>query len=145
MFSSMESGRSQETKIIDKIFSAAQAGTVFSQPVTIGDYTVITASEVTAGGGFGSGIGFGPTAAGKSREQPGLETAESKDTAAMGGGSGMGAGGGSAGRPVAIITLRPDGVKIEPVLDVTKIALAALTAWGAMMIALLRMRKVAKS
>ena len=42
---------------VDKILGAARASAVFSEPVTTGAYTIVTASEVTAGGGFGSGYG----------------------------------------------------------------------------------------
>jgi hypothetical protein len=47
-------------QFVDRIFGAARASAVYSAPVTAGAYTVITASEVTAGGGFGSGQGRGP-------------------------------------------------------------------------------------
>jgi uncharacterized spore protein YtfJ len=50
----------------------------------------------------------------------------------VGGGSGGGGGGRVLSRPVAIIVSSPEGVYIEPVIDVTKIALAALTAAGFM-------------
>jgi len=35
-------------------------------------------------------------------------------------------------RPVAVIIAAPEGVRVEPVVDVTKIGLAALTAAGFM-------------
>jgi hypothetical protein len=41
---------------------------------------------------------------------------------------------------VAIIAIGPDGVTIQPVLDVTKVALAGLTAW-ATMLGLLRAKR----
>jgi hypothetical protein len=34
------------------------------------------------------------------------------------------------GRPVAIIAIGPDGVTVKPVVDVTKLVLAALTGLG---------------
>jgi hypothetical protein len=37
------------------------------------------------------------------------------------------------GRPVAIIAIGPDGVRVKPVVDVTKVALAGLTAWVSML------------
>jgi hypothetical protein len=36
------------------------------------------------------------------------------------------------GRPVAAIVIGPDGVEVKPVLDVTKISLTALAAFGGM-------------
>jgi uncharacterized spore protein YtfJ len=49
-------------------------------------------------------------------------------------GEGFGGGGGGRvfSRPVAVIIAAPEGVRVEPVVDVTKIGLAALTAAGFM-------------
>ena len=140
LISSQDSRLEQGAKIMEKVFSAAQPGAVFGEPVTVGNFTVITASEVTSGGGFGTGFGIGPAVAPPVKGQEGQETAEPKEQANTGGG-GMGGGGGSRGRPVAIITIGQDGVKVEPVMDVTAIALAALTAWGAMLLIIGKMRK----
>jgi hypothetical protein len=82
----------------ERIYSAAQPGAVYSEAVVAGSYTVITASEVTAGGG-------------------------------------------SMGRPVAVITIGPEGVTVKPVVDATKIALAAVTAWAAVAAAAIRLTK----
>jgi uncharacterized spore protein YtfJ len=116
---------------LDRIVAAARAEAVFSQPVVSGDYTVITASEVFAGGGFGFGMG----------SEPSHDSAGQKHTAGGGGGGG---GGGSMGRPVAAIIIGPDGVKVEPVMDATKIALAAITAWGSIVFMLIRLARVRK-
>lgn len=118
------------SKMFDRLLSAADSSKVFGQPVTCGEYTVITASEVASGGGYGLGMGFGlPQATkGKASESSGA----SAGNAGEGGGGGTGGGGGSMGRPVAAITLGPDGVTVKPVVDVTKVGLAALTALGAM-------------
>jgi uncharacterized spore protein YtfJ len=43
------------------------------------------------------------------------------------GGEGGGSGGAARGRPVAAIVITPHGVRVEPVFDPTKVALAALT------------------
>jgi uncharacterized spore protein YtfJ len=60
----------------------------------------------------------------------------------MGGG---GAGGGAAlGRPVAVISIGPHGVAVEPIVDVTKIALAFVTALGGMLVVWSKMRRAAK-
>ena len=71
---------------------------------------------------------------------------ENKDVAEQGnsGGGGIGGGGGASGRPVAIIIIGPDGVTVKPVFDITKIALAGITAWGAMLGVLRRVRKASK-
>ncbi len=133
----------------EKIFAAAQPGAVYSQPVTAGNYTVITASEIAAGGGFGSGVGFGP-ATPTAPKQPGEEGAQAEQ-ANRGGGptllqhmswGGIGGGGGSTGRPVAMIIMGPDGVTVKPVVDLTKIALAGLTAWTTMRVVLRKARRI---
>jgi uncharacterized spore protein YtfJ len=116
----------------ERIYSAAQPGAVYSEAVVAGSYTVITASEVTAGGGFGFGHGQGPADTGQESKQ------------APGGGGG-GGGGGSMGRPVAVITIGPEGVTVKPVVDATKIALAAVTAWAAVAAAAIRLTKRARS
>lgn len=124
-----------------KIFAAAQPGAVYSEPVVAGNYTIITASEVGAGGGFGSGVGLG-RAIPKIQNPPDEEGSPSEQANSVGGGSG--GGGGSSGRPVAIIIIGPDGVSIKPVFDLTKIALAGITAWTTMLAVLRRARKASK-
>lgn len=123
------SGLPDPAAFADRLFAAAQPGAVFGEPVRAGEYTVITASEVAAGGGFGGGRGLGPAAA------PG----ENRSMAV--GGGGIGGGGGSTGRPVAVIIIGPDGVRVQPVVDPTKIALTVITAWGAVAGSLFRMRR----
>lgn len=131
----------QFAQTLEKIYAATQPGAVYSEPVTVGNYTVITASEITAGGGFGSGFGFGSLfSSAQQPEEPSQPQAQPTD----GGGGGMGGGGGSSGRPVAIISIGPEGVSIKPIVDVTKIALAGLTVWGTMALLLRRMRKASR-
>ncbi|HEV8374333.1 MAG TPA: hypothetical protein VGR68_14125 [Actinomycetota bacterium] len=134
--------REQTAAMVEKIFAAAQPGAVYGQPIASETYTVITAAEVTSGGGFGMGIGLGPPS------RPGGTAAATADAAQpddrqTGGGGGGGGGGGSMGRPVAVIAIGPDGVTVRPVVDVTKVALAGLTAW-ATMLAVLRARRRAR-
>lgn len=87
-------------------------GTVFSEPVVLGNDLVITAAAWERGGGFGFG-------GGGDNEQ--------------GGGAGSGGGGGAQGRPVAVIRVGPNGIQVQPVFDVTKLGitifLAALGVW----------------
>jgi len=115
--------------VIERIYSAAQPGAVYSEPVKSGNYTVIMASEVIVGGGFGSGSGFGPqekNANERSSEAPQISS----------GGGGIGGGGSSRGRPVAIIVIGPDGVTVRPIFDFTKIILAGITTWVTMLMLL---------
>jgi hypothetical protein len=48
--------------LLDKVFAAARPGLAFSAPVVAGAYTIITASEVMTGGGFGLGGSDTPSA-----------------------------------------------------------------------------------
>jgi uncharacterized spore protein YtfJ len=130
-----DSAGEQVPKILEKMFAAAKPGAVFGQPVESGGYTLITASEVTSGGGFGVGTGRGP-APRDSRQPSPVEAASPAGRQSVGGG-GFGGGGGSMGRPVAVIAIGPNGVTVRPVVDVTKVALAALTA----SLAVLRLRR----
>lgn len=109
--------------VISKLFAVAEPGAVFSTPVKEGDYTIITASEVSVGMGIGFGAGGGKD-----------------DEGEMGSGGGGGGGGASAGRPVAAIIVGPNGVRVEPIVDPTKIAIAFFTAMGAMFMAWRAMR-----
>ncbi len=128
--------------MLERLFVAARSDAVYSQPVISGNYTVITASEVTAGGGFGSGAGFGPATSPAQKERPVEEGSQAEQ--ANSGGGGIGGGGGSAGRPVAIIIIGPDGVVVKPVFDVTKITLAGITAGISMLAMLRKVRKASK-
>jgi uncharacterized spore protein YtfJ len=141
--SALERNGERMSAIAEKVWSAARPGAVFGEPVTAGDYTVITAAEVGSGGGFGSGMGFGPAPAKK--EGAAAPAAAAPGEEQMAGGGGVGAGGGAGGRPVAVIVIGPDGVKIEPVFDLTKIALAGIAAWGGMLLAMRSMAKYGKS
>ena len=136
----IEKGQAQSLELIDKLIATARPSAVFSQPVTAGDYTVITAAEVSIGVGFGSGGGGGPqpaekaTAEGEAQDQP-----ENN-----GYGNGTGGGGASAARPVAVITIGPSGVEVEPIVDATKIAIALFTTVGAMALMGSRMSKMGR-
>jgi uncharacterized spore protein YtfJ len=116
---------------LGRLLSAADPARVFGEPVTQGEYTVITACEIAGGGGFGSGMGFGQPRAQSGDTSTGA-VAGVGGSPLEGAGGGGGGGGGSIGRPVAAIVIGPDGVEVQPVVDVTKIGVAALTALGAM-------------
>jgi uncharacterized spore protein YtfJ len=115
---------------MDTLLEVADVSSVFGEPVQSGDNLVIPAAEVLVGVGFGLGAGFGRN---------------NKEDESKGGGSGGGSGGGGGGRvfsrPVAVVIASPEGVRVEPVVDVTKIALAALTAGGFMLATLARMSR----
>lgn len=120
-------------ELIGKLFDVARPGAVFSDPVMKDDYTVITASELSVGMGAGFGGGGG---SGSGPSEDGEPAGEGEGV-----GGGGGGGGGTAARPVAAIIIGPNGVRVEPIVDVTKIALAFFTMFGAMMMTLAKMRK----
>jgi uncharacterized spore protein YtfJ len=134
--------------LIERLFDVATPGAVFSEPVQAGETTVITASEATVSMGFGFGFGGG--------EEPAAASAAAAGTAADAGDEGakepapegMGGGGGGGGyagsRAVAVITVGPEGVRVEPVVDVTKIVLAFFTMFGSFFVMMSKMRKAAK-
>jgi len=124
----------EATALIGRLFDAALPEAVFSDPVSHGEYTVITAKEIAIGmgAGFGSGGGTEGDAAAAAREgeQP-----------AMGYGNGGGGGGSAIARPVAAISIGPDGVRIEPIVDPTKIAIAFFTTIVSMIMIVGKVRR----
>jgi uncharacterized spore protein YtfJ len=89
--------------------------------------------------GYGYGAGGGVEAADESAAEE--ETAEE---AQSGFGAGGGGGGVSGSRPVAAISIGPEGVCVQPVVDATKIALAFVTALGALFMMGNRMKRVSR-
>ncbi len=101
-------------QVLSQLVSNANVSTVFGSPIERDGATIIPCSEIAVG--FGMGSGTGPV------DERGNPT-----------GGGGGGGGGSQGRPVAVIVMTKEGVHIEPVLDLTKVVLAAFTT-GAFML-----------
>lgn len=126
-------GQAVETveNTMERLFAAANVKNVYGRPIQQGDTTIIPAAEVIAAGGFGVGYGSGIRPE-KSDAEGGLEG---------GSGSGGGGGGTSLARPVAVVIASPEGVRVEPVIDLTKIGLAVITAWGFMLSQVLKMRR----
>jgi uncharacterized spore protein YtfJ len=103
--------------VMERLIAAADVSKVYAAPIAHGDRLIIPAAEVVAAAGFGMGSGTG-------------DVAERAGRARRGGGGGGGGGGSTLARSVAVIVSSPEGVEVRPVIDVTKIALAALTAAG---------------
>lgn len=65
------------------------------------------------------------------------------------GGDGQEGGGGGGGvtwsRPVAAVIITPTGVRVEPVVDATKIALTFFTTLGAIFMAIRHMRQASRT
>ena len=96
------------------------------------------------GFGFGSGGGTG-SAPDRSSSASQTDAQDQENEAGGSGGGGGGGGGGLAvGRPVAVISIGPRGVRVEPVMDITKIALAFITMLGGMLVVFNKMRRVSK-
>ena len=129
--------QAQNLELMEKLFAVAQPGAVYGEPVASGEYAVITASEILVAAGSGYGVGGGPGAETLEAEAA-VEGEEDERTGFGGGGAG---GGVSMGRPVATINIGPNGVQVQPVVDVTKIGLAFFTTIGAMLMMLGRMRR----
>lgn len=100
--------------ILDRLAEALVERRVFEHTQD-GSRTVITASALSTWGGYAFGFGG--------------------DKAENGGGGG-GIGGGGEGRPVAVIEVTDDGVRVRPVIDFTKIGItvvaAVITIWKAL-------------
>ncbi len=139
---SLLEGQKDAAAVVEKLFEVAQPGAVYGEPVTAGEYTVITASEVGVGMGYGFGGGTGTSTEAASTEEEG--DAGEVEEADAGAGGGGGGGGFSGSRPVAAISIGPEGVEVQPVVDVTKIALAFITALGAMFVTLNRMKRAGR-
>jgi uncharacterized spore protein YtfJ len=110
---------------LERFIQTADVTAVYGQPIQNGDTLIIPAAEVLCGMGFGVGAGNGPQA---------------DDKPAPGGGGG-GGGGRTFSRPAAVIIASPQGVTVSPIVDVTKIALAGITALGFMVSMISRMRR----
>ncbi|MHB1294624.1 MAG: spore germination protein GerW family protein [Anaerolineae bacterium] len=131
--------REEGMRLLDRVMAVAEPGAVFAAPVHAGDYTLITASEVTLGMGFGFAFGGGPQEGKSQSAAPKVNGSEEPE----GLGGGGGGGGGSAGRPVAVITIGPEGVRVEPVVDASKIAVTLLTVLAGMAVTLSHIRRAA--
>jgi|SRR5450759_4665626 uncharacterized spore protein YtfJ len=101
-------------QVLNRLVSNATVDTVFGRPIERDGATIIPCSEIMVG--FGMGNGTGPV------DERGNLT-----------GQGGGGGGGSQGRPIAVVVMTKEGVRVEPVLDLTKVVLASMTT-GAFML-----------
>jgi uncharacterized spore protein YtfJ len=102
--------------------ASADVHAVYAEAIEHGEHLIIPAAEVLSAVGFGYGSG-----------------GANEPTEKAGGGGG-GGGGRVLSRPVAVIVATPEGVRVKPVFDITKIALASLTAFGFMMTMVAKMR-----
>jgi uncharacterized spore protein YtfJ len=113
-------------QVMGQLVNSARVDVVFGQPIEREGATVIPCAEIAVG--LGMGAGTGPV------DEHGQPV-----------GSGGGGGGGSRGRPIAVIVMSKNGVRVEPVLDLTKIVLATFTTGGFMLIWLGRLIRTGRS
>ncbi len=102
----------QLLKQIEAAPTSAHVHSVFGEPVRIGDRTIVPVARVR--GAFGMGFGEG-------REEEGAEKE---------GGQGGGGGGWFSARPVAVVEMTAERVRVLPIVDLTRIVLLSILAGG---------------
>jgi len=125
---------------MESFLETANVNRVYGEPIEVGTTKIIPTSENLVVMGFGAGAGYGTADFERDEEEatPGEGTGE-------GAGGGGGGGGRTLSRPVAVVIASPEGVRIEPVADRTKVIMAAITAAGFVAGMFLRMSRGPKS
>jgi len=123
----MSSAMAQVEDTMEQFLSAANVNAVYGMPIEQGDQLIIPSAEVLSIAGFGMGYGSGSDASG--------------ETPSSGEGGGGGGGGRVLSRPVAVIVATNNQVQIKPVIDLTKVILAWITALGFLFATMMRMRR----
>lgn len=100
---------------IGRVLSHAEASTIFGEPTTQGDCTVIPVGRVSSRYGFGGGAGEGTS---------GDEDADS------GGGGGGGGGGQLDVKPIGYIEITSNDSRFVPITDSSAVAIRAVTMAG---------------
>jgi uncharacterized spore protein YtfJ len=115
----------QET--LEVMLETASVEKVYGEPLVHEGTMIIPTAEVLAVAGFGAAYGS--------------SSSSEHDEHDHGSGGGAGGGGRTFSRPVAVIIADENGVRVEPVLDPTKIALTFITALGFMLATISRMTR----
>lgn len=110
--------------IVQTFIESASVDKVYGQPVEVGETKIIPTSENLVVLGFGAGAGYGRG------DFEGEESPNGGQGTGEGAGGGGGGGGRTLSRPVAVVIASPEGVRVEPVADRTKVIMAAITAAG---------------
>jgi uncharacterized spore protein YtfJ len=110
-------------EVMEDFIETADVSRVYGEPILHEETMVIPAAEVLAVAGFGAGYGAGGP----------------QDSGGEGGGAG--GGGKTFSRPVAVVIADQNGVRVEPVVDPTKIAMTFFTALGFMVATAARMMR----
>jgi uncharacterized spore protein YtfJ len=122
-----------------RLLEVAQPKAVYGEPITQGEYVILPAAEVFVATGVA--YGFATGGGGPKKRTAKVESEEGNTDSQLKGGGGGGSGGTANGRPVAVISVGPQGVEVKPVVDVTKIGLALLTTLGSMGLMFLRLKR----
>lgn len=118
-------------KTMETFIDTASVDRVYGKPIEVGNTKIIPAAENLVVLGFGAGGGFEIA---EENESPEAQNGEGSVSGGVGGGQ-------TFSRPVAVIIATPDSIRVEPVFDRTKIAMAAITAAGFMAGMLFRMTR----
>jgi len=102
------------------------ARTVFGEPYQVNGRTLIPVASVRYG--FGMGGGQGAREAAEGAAQPGAAAGRQPVQS----GSGGGGGGGAVVKPLAVIEVAGEAVRVRPIVDVTRLATLGmlLAAWN---------------
>ena len=100
--------------VLSRILSRVGTRTVFGEPVTQGDITVVPVAKVSTRFGFGGGSGSSPA----------------KQDADASNGSGMGGGGDVKAKPLGYIEITPHGSRFMPIEDEMEIGVLAMKFVG---------------
>lgn len=125
------------SEAVEKMIASARVDAVYGKPIKQDGYTIIPTAEILSAAGFGFGAGGGTS--GRKGEQEEQDKGEADTDSGTGGGGG--GGGRTFSRPVAVIIASADGVRVEPVIDKTKIGMTLLTTLGFMVATLMRIKK----
>lgn len=148
---------------VEEILEAASVTRVFGEPIKQNGTVIIPAAEVMSGLGFGGGFGTSMAKKATRKRRMGKaakEGAQAEMEQPQGGmaegmteekaaevpegpqeGAGMGGGGRISARPVAVVVASQEGVRVEPVMDRTKITLTGIIAGGLSALMLMRLLK----
>jgi uncharacterized spore protein YtfJ len=135
----------QVHELIGRLFRVAEPGAVYGEPIVAGERTVVITSELSMTVGAGVGFGhetesLGPDNGAVTMPDSGTTNAATSGAKDESGGGG-GGGGFSFGRPVAAVIIEPAGVRVEPIVDPTKLGIAFFTTLGAMFFAWTSLRR----
>ena len=125
---------------MESFLETASVDRVYGAPIEVGTTKIIPAAENLVVMGFGAGAGYG-----RGNFEGNEEDSEPGEGTGEGGGGGGGGGGRTLSRPVAVVIATPEGVRVEPVADRTKVIMAAITAAGFVAGMFLRMSRGPKS